>query len=68
MADIRRALAVLREVPQFAIELFVAGKEDGLADTQLLRDVGGSSLFMLLKLVSDRLALEALFKNTHGEG
>jgi len=66
--DLRHEVAVLHEVPQFAIDLFVLGCEDPLVNEQLLKDVGGSSLFMLLKLASDRLFLEYFFQSTCGEG
>ena len=50
----------------FAIELFIKDVEDALADERPLSSVGWVPLFMLMRAASDRLALEALFKNAGG--
>ena len=68
VGEVKRAIDALREeVPYFAIELFVAGNEDRLPDEKQMVSTSKVPLFMMLKALSDRLALEAIFKNTGGE-
>jgi hypothetical protein len=67
VAEIKRAIATLREVPCFTMELFVKGVEDGLDDERRVGLADRVPLFMLMKCPSDRLILEALFKGTGGE-
>jgi hypothetical protein len=50
------------------MELFVEGKEEPLDDEKRLLSAEKVPLFMLPKQVSDRLALEALFKSCGGAG
>jgi Leucine-rich repeat (LRR) protein len=50
------------------MELFVKDVEEPLDDAKPLRSVDRAPLFLLLKPASDRLALEAFFKSTGGEG
>jgi hypothetical protein len=68
VAEMKRAIGALREVPHYAMELFVEGKEEPLDDEKLLVSAEKVPLFMLPKQVSDRLALEALFKSCGGAG
>ena len=71
VGELRRAIGRQRGIPYFAIDLFLGGGEERLADGDRLNaatDTAVPSLFMLLKVVSDRLALAAIFQNTHGEG
>ena len=67
VAEMKRAIGALREVPHYAMELFVEGKEEPLDDEKRLVSAK-VPLFMLPKQVSDRLALEALFKSCGGAG
>jgi Leucine-rich repeat (LRR) protein len=62
----KRAIGALREVPHYAMELFVEGKEEPLEDAKRLWSSEKVPLFMLPKQVSDRLALEALYKSCGG--
>jgi hypothetical protein len=62
----KRAIGALREVPHYAMELFVEGKEEPLDDEKRLVSAEKVPLFMLPKQVSDRLALEALYKSCGG--
>jgi Leucine-rich repeat (LRR) protein len=62
----KRAIGALREVPHYAMELFVEGKEEPLDDEKRLVSAEKVPLFMLPKHVSDRLALEALYKSCGG--
>jgi hypothetical protein len=64
----KRAIGALREVPHYAMELFVEGKEEPLDDEKRLLSAEKVPLFMLPKQVSDRLALEALYKSCGGAG
>ena len=66
VAEAKCAIATLREVSQFAMELFVEGEEEQLDDERVLS--AAVPLFMLPKEVSDRQALEALFKSCSGAG
>jgi hypothetical protein len=66
VAEMKRAIGALREVPHYAMELFVAGKEEPLDDEKRLVSAETVPLFMLPKQVSDRLALEALYKSCGG--
>ena len=68
VAELKRAIGVLREVPCFTIELFMKDVEEALADETPLRSLGRVPLFLLLKQASDRLALESLFKSCGGAG
>jgi hypothetical protein len=68
VAELKRAIGVLREVPCFTIELFMKDVEEALADETPLRSLGRVPLFLLLKQASDRLALESFFKSCGGEG
>jgi hypothetical protein len=60
VAELKRAIGVLREVPCFTIALFMKGVEEALADETPLRSLGRVPLFLLLKQASDRLALWSL--------
>ena len=68
VAEMKRAIGALREVPHYAMELFVEGKEEPLDDEKRLLSAEKVPLFMLPKQVSDRLALEALYKSCGGAG
>jgi Leucine-rich repeat (LRR) protein len=68
VAELKRAIGVLREVPCFTMELFVKDVEAALDDAKPLRSLDRAPLFLLLKPASDRLALEALFQSTNGAG
>ena len=68
VAEMRRAIGALREVPHYAMELFVEGKEEPLDDEKRLMSAEKVPLFMLPKQVPDRLALEALFTSCGGAG
>ena len=67
VSEIRDAIVTLREVPRFAIELFRKGVEDPLGDEMQLGTASQVPLFLLLKEVSERVALESLFKSTGGK-
>jgi hypothetical protein len=67
-AEMKLAIARLREVAHFSFELFVKGEEGPLDDERRLSAANKVPLFMLQKEVSDRLALEALFKSCGGAG
>jgi hypothetical protein len=66
VAEAKRAISVLRDVSQYAMELFVEGEEEPLDDEKRLSAADKVPLFMLPKAASDRLALEALFKSCGG--
>ena len=66
VAEAKRAIGVLRDVSQFAMELFVEGEEEPLDDERRLSAADKVPLFMLPKEASDRLALEALYKSCGG--
>jgi len=66
VAALKREIGVLRELPCFTMELFVKGVEEPLDDAKPLRSVDRAPLFLLLRLASDRLALQALFTSTGG--
>jgi hypothetical protein len=66
VAEMKRAIGALREVPHYAMDLFVEGKEEPLDDEKRLLSAEKVPLFMLPKQVSDRLALEALYKSCGG--
>ena len=68
VAEAKRAIAVLREVSRFAMELFVKDREEPLEDEERLSSAEKVPLFMLPKPASDRLALEAVFKRCGGAG
>jgi hypothetical protein len=65
-AAAKRAIGVLRDVSQYAMELFVEGEEEPLDDERRLSAADKVPLFMLPKEASDRLALEAVFKSCGG--
>ena len=54
VAELKRAIGVLREVPCFTIELFMKDVEEALDDETPLRSLGRVPLFLLLKQASDR--------------
>jgi hypothetical protein len=64
----KRAIGALREVPHYAMELFVEGQEEPLDDEKWLISAEKVPLFMLPKEASDKLALEALYKSCGGAG
>jgi hypothetical protein len=64
----KRAIGALREVPHYAMALFVEGEEEPLDDEKRLLLAEKVPLFMLPKPVQDRLALEALFRSCGGAG
>jgi hypothetical protein len=66
VAEAKRAIGALRGVPHYAIEIFVEGKEEPLKDETLLLSEDKVPLFVLPKEVSDRQALEALFRSCGG--
>ncbi len=66
VAEIKRAIATLREVACFTMELFVKDVEEPLDDERRVGLADRVPLFLLTKCPSDRLALEALFKSTGG--
>jgi hypothetical protein len=66
VAEVKRAIGTLREVPHFAFQLFVKGVEDPLDDEKRLSSANKVPLFMLPREISDRGALEAIFKTTGG--
>jgi hypothetical protein len=68
VSELKRAIGRLRELAYFALELFIKDVEDALGDSRPLSSVGRVPLFLLMKAATDRLALEALFKNTGGAG
>jgi hypothetical protein len=68
VAEIKRAIAKLREVPCFTMELFVKDVEEPLDDERRVGLADRVPLFLLTKCPSDRLALEAFFKSTGGAG
>jgi hypothetical protein len=68
VAEMKRAIGALREVPHYAMEIFVEGEEEPLDDEKRLMSAEKVPLFMLPKVASDRLALEALFGSCGGEG
>jgi hypothetical protein len=68
VAAMKREIGALREEPHYAMELFMEGKEEPLDDEMQLLSAEGTPLFMLLRPVSDRLALEALFTSCGGAG
>jgi Leucine-rich repeat (LRR) protein len=68
VAEIKRAIATLREVPCFTMELFVKDVEEPLDDERRVGLADRVPLFLLTKCPSDRLALEAFFKSTGGAG
>jgi hypothetical protein len=54
VAEAKCAIAVLREVSQFAMELFVKREEEPLDDERQLISAEKAPLFMLMKCLSDR--------------
>jgi hypothetical protein len=68
VAEMKRAIGALHEVPHYAMELFVEGEEDPLDDEKRLMSAEKVPLFMVPKAASDRLALEALFWSCGGAG
>ena len=66
VAEMKRAIGRQREVAHFSFEVFVKGEEEPLDDERRLLSAKKVPLFMLPKDVSDRLALEALFKSCGG--
>ena len=68
LAEMKRAIGTLREVPHYAMEIFLEGKEEPLDDEKRLASAEKVPLFMLPKAASDRQALEALFRSCGGAG
>jgi hypothetical protein len=68
VAEIRRAVGAAREVPHFAMELFIKDQENALVDELRMEAANRPPLFMLPKKSTERLALVALFKSTGGNG
>jgi hypothetical protein len=68
VAEMKRAIGALREVPHYAMALFVEGEEEPLHDEKRLMSAEKVPLFMLPKAASDRPALEALFRSCGGAG
>ena len=66
VAEIKRAIGAAREVPYFAMELFIKDQEKALDDELRMAALNRPPLFMLVKVSSERLALVALFKSTGG--
>jgi Leucine-rich repeat (LRR) protein len=66
VAEIKRAIGAAREVPYFAMELFIRDQEKALDDELRMAPLNRPPLFMLVKVSSERLALVALFKSTGG--
>jgi Leucine-rich repeat (LRR) protein len=66
VAEMKRAIGALREVPHYAMELFVEGEEEPLDDEKRLMSAEKVPLFMLPKEASDRLALGAIFRSCGG--
>ena len=66
VVEMKRVIGRLREVPPRAFELFVKDEEEPLDDEKRLCSAEKVPLFMLQKEVSDRLALEALFRSAGG--
>ena len=66
VAEIKRAIGAAREVPYFAMELFIKDQEKALDDELRMGPLNRPPLFMLVKVSSERLALVALFKSTGG--
>jgi Leucine-rich repeat (LRR) protein len=56
VAEMKRAIGTLREVPHYAMELFVEGEEEPLDDEKRLISAEKVPLFMLPKAASGRLA------------
>jgi hypothetical protein len=63
VAEIKRAIGAVREVPYFAMELFIKDQEKALDDELRVGSLNRPPLFMLVKVSSERLALVALFKS-----
>ena len=68
VAGAKRAIGMVRDVPQYARESFVEGQEEPLDNKKWLISAEKVPLFMLPKAASDRAALEALFKSCGGAG
>ena len=68
VAEMKRAIGALCEVPHYAMALFVEGEEEPLDDEKRLVSAEKVPLFMLPKPASDRQALEALFRSCGGAG
>ena len=66
VAEIKRAIGALPEVPHYAMELFMEGEEEPLDDEKRLMSAEKVPLFMLPKAMPDRQALEALFRSCGG--
>ena len=56
VAEMKRAIGALREVPHYAMELFVEGEEEPLDDEKRLISAEKVPLFMLPKAASGRQA------------
>ena len=64
VSEMKRAIGALREVPHYAMEIFVEGEEEPLDDEKRLVSAEKVPLFMLPKAASsDRQALEAFFRS-----
>jgi hypothetical protein len=66
VAEIKRAIGAAREVPYFAMELFMKDQDQALGDELRMECADRPPLLMLVKVPSERLALVALFKNSGG--
>jgi hypothetical protein len=65
VAEVKRAIGALSEVPHHAMELFVKGEEEPLNDEKRLISAEKAPLFML-PTMPDRLVLGAFFKRPTG--
>ena len=52
VSELKRAIGRLRELPYFAVELFIKDVEDALADERPLSSVGRVPLFLLMRAAS----------------
>ena len=65
-AEVKCAIGAAREVPYFAMELFMKDQDQALGDELRMECADRPPLLMLVKVPSERLALVALFKNSGG--
>jgi hypothetical protein len=68
VAEIKRVIGAAREVPYFAMELFIKDQEKALDDELRVEAANRPPLFKLVKVSSERLALVAMFKSTAEHG
>jgi hypothetical protein len=66
VSEMKRAIGALREVPHYAMQIFLEGEEEPLDDEKRLMSAEKVPLFMLPKAMPDRQALEALFRSCGG--